>query len=264
MLAACQEAFPLLRDKIDSLWRDCPPSCQDLLQHVLENGSLGRASIASSDADALIERGFIHQTSNKLERPNRLLERYLKEQPNEVGALARLFGTPESYLRYFRPVLERRITQIGRMDSTLRRYLERGAEDLPDHPEVFLRHVRGIVDRAFELIWQAELGGKIIPPRWITDWKFNKERGFEDWQTTFPQGGQRVRLLDLMTGTEKSKPCAKHVTKGTYALINGAFAFGRFGQHQEGAPIDPGTAYAALHLCIELAAALKCELPNTN
>jgi hypothetical protein len=34
-----------------------------------------------------------------------------------------------------------------------------------------------------------------------------------------------------------------------------------FGQHQEGAPVDPGTAYAALHLCVELAAALTRELP---
>ena len=41
-------------------------------------------------------------------------------------------------------------------------------------------------------------------------------------------------------------------------------AFGDFGQHQEGELIDPGTAYATLHLCIELAAALKRELPNSN
>src|SRR5262249_16155009 len=255
MLSACQEAFSLVRDKIDSLWRDCPPSCQDVLRHVVENGPLVIKGIASSDTDTLVERGFIHQTRNRLERPNRLLERYLKEQPNETGALARLFGTPESYQRYLRAALEFRIAQIGRIDSILKRYLERGAEDLPDHPEVFLSHVRGIVDRAFELIWKAELGGRTIPAKWMTDWKFNKERGVEDWQSTFPHGVHRLRLLNLMTGTERSKRCAKHVTKGTYVLMNSAHTFGDFGQHQEGAPVTPGMAYAALHLCIELAAA---------
>jgi hypothetical protein len=65
-----------------------------------------------------------------------------------------------------------------------------------------------------------------------------------------------------MTGTDKSAPCAKHVTKGTYVLMNAVHAFGDFGQHQEGAPIDPGTAYSAIHLCVEFAAALTRELPG--
>jgi len=92
-------------------------------------------------------------------------------------------------------------------------------------------------------------------------WKQNDEPGVEDWETTFPSGGRRLRLLNLMTGTGKSAPCARHVTKATYVLLNAVYAFGDFGQHQEGAPVDPGTAYAALHLCIELAAALNRELP---
>ena len=39
-------------------------------------------------------------------------------------------------------------------------------------------------------------------------------------------------------------------------------AFGDFGQHQEGAPVDLGTAYSVLHLCVELTAALRRELPD--
>jgi hypothetical protein len=133
---------------------------------------------------------------------------------------------------------------------------------LPDHPEIFLTHVRGIVNQAFELIWRAELEEKKIPSEWMATWKYNQERGVEDWQTAFPQGVHRVRLLNLMTGTQSSNPCAKHVTKSTYVLMNAAHAFGEFGQHQEGAPVDSGTAYAALHLCIELSAALARELPT--
>jgi len=212
--------------------------------------------------ESVTERGFVHQVGNRLERPNRLLEKYLNEQPNETGAFARLFGAAESYLKKFRGVLERRIAHIDGMDETLRRYLISGAKELPDHPDVFLTNVRGIVNKAFELIWSAELEGRRIPSEWISTWKYNQEPRVEDLQTSFPQGRQRVRLLQLMTGTERSNRCAKHITKSTYELMNAAYAFGDFGQHQEDAIIDPSTAYAVLHLCIELAAALTRELPT--
>jgi hypothetical protein len=42
--------------------------------------------------------------------------------------------------------------------------------------------------------------------------------------------------------------------------MNGAYAFGEIGQHQEGMRTDVGTAYAALHTCIELAASLQRDL----
>jgi hypothetical protein len=63
-----------------------------------------------------------------------------------------------------------------------------------------------------------------------------------------------------MTGTDRSVRCAKFVTKGTYVLMNAVHEFGNFGQHPEGARIDAGAAYAALHLCIELAASLHRDL----
>jgi hypothetical protein len=117
------------------------------------------------------------------------------------------------------------------------------------------------LNQAFELIWKAEIPNKRIPSHWMAIWKRNRERRVEEWETTFPQGVHRVQLLNIMTGTEKSVPCAKHVTKGTYVLMNAVHGFGDFGQHQEGAPVDLGTAYAAFHLCIELAAALNREVP---
>ncbi len=126
---------------------------------------------------------------------------------------------------------------------------------------MFLANVRGIVNQAFELIWKAELGDKKIPSGWMAIWKYNQEHRVKNWETMFPQGVHRLYLLNLMTGTQYSDPCAKHITKSTYALMNGAHAFGEFGQHQEGAIIDPGTAYAALLLCIELAASVTRELP---
>lgn len=264
MKAACDNAFPTVRDKLDALWIDCPPSCQDLARRVLEEGSIARTGIVITDAETLIERGFVHTAANKLQRPSRLLAKYLEEQPNEGNAFVRLFGTSDAYQKNVKGVLERRLGQINGIDPTLKRYLERGTEDLPDHPDVFLSNVRGIVNQAFELVWRAELPDKRIPSAWMAIWRHNDERRVEDWLTTFPQGVHRVRLLNLMTGTDRSAPCAKYVTKGTYVLMNAVHGFGDFGQHQEGAPIDAGTAYSALHLCIELAAALTRELQNSR
>lgn len=262
MRAASDRAFPALRDKLDALWVDCPPSSQDLLRRVLDEGAVSRVGIAAADAETLIERGFAHPAANKLQRPSRLLGKYLEDQPHEGNAILRLFGTADAYQKNLKGVLERRVGQLGGIDSTLKRYLERGTEDLPDHPDVFLSNVRGIANQAFELIWKAEMPDKRIPSEWMSIWKRNGERRVDEWETTFPQGVHRVRLLNLMTGTDKSAPCAKHVTKGTYVLMNAVHAFGDFGQHQEGAPIDPGAAYSALHLCVELAAALTNELPS--
>jgi hypothetical protein len=137
-------------------------------------------------------------------------------------------------------------------------------EDLPAHPDVFLSNIRGIVDQALALIWDAETPNKRIPSEWMAIWKRNNERNAEDWETRFPQGVHRLRLLNLMTGTEKSDPCAKFVSKSTYVLMNSAHAFGDFGQHQEGEKVNPGTAYAALLLCVELSASLTRELPGST
>ena len=263
MRKACEEIFSSLRDKIASLWEDCPQSCQDLLAHVISKGTVPCDGVAY-DAEILIERGFVLRVGNTLQRPNGLLEKYLDERPSESSALARLFGSTENYLQHFRGVLERRIAHIDGLNATLKRYLEQGVQDLPQHPDVFLTHIRGIVNHAFELIWSAELEGKKIPSEWMATWRYNKERGTDDWQTAFPQGVHRVRLLNLMTGTQHSDPCAKCVTKSTYALMNAVHAFGEFGQHQEGASIDPGTGYVVLHLCIELAAALTRELQKNS
>jgi hypothetical protein len=256
----CQEAFPSLADKIDSLWADCTPAAQDLLRRVVENGTLSRTGLVRTDVDALVDKGFVHESTGKLQRPNWLLSKYLEELPNEGSTLERLFGTSDACRIHLRGVLQRRIAQIAGIDATFRRYLEMSVQDFPDHPNVFLTHVRGVVDYAFDMIWKAELQNRKIPNDWILAWQYQGERIPEEWQRNFPQGRGRLRLLDQMTGTDKSKPVTQRVKKDAYVLLNAANAFGDFGQHQDGAHIDTHMAYAGLHTCIELAATLIRQL----
>jgi hypothetical protein len=265
--AGCEAAYAVARDRLDALWEDCSESSRDLFRLLNEQSSVPRADVPAADADVLLERGFVQLAGNKLQRPNRLLARLLSELPNDATAMARLFGSADAYEANMRGVLERRIAQLNKLDSKLSRYLIRGAEDLPDDPSAFLTHIRGFVDRAFEFIWQAEIPGRRIPSAWMDVWKRNidprkwERSPMKDWETTFPQGGQRVRLLNLMTGgDDNGVRLATRVSRGTFVLMNSVYAFGDFGQHQEGARVDVGTAYAALHLCIELAASLGRDL----
>ena len=262
MRAACEQAYAVCRDRLDALWEDCSSSSRDLFRLVNEQSSVPRVDASAADADVLLERGFVQQSGNKLQRPNRFLARLLSERPNDATAMARLFGSANAYEVNMRGVLERRIAQLGGLDSKLSRYLTHGVEDLPDDPSAFLTHIRGFVDRIFELIWQAErMPDRRIPSEWMSIWKRNTEpRKWESspmksWETSFPQGRQRLRLLNLMTGGgDNGVRLAKIITRGTSVLMEAVYGFGDFGQHQEGAPVEVGSAYAALHLCIELAA----------
>jgi hypothetical protein len=269
MKEACESAFPFLRDKIDSLWRDCSPQCQDLLIRVSEKGDLPRAGCNGADIDTLIDRGFAQQAGNKLQRVSRLLEKYLEERPNENSSLARMFGGVASYQQNLKGALEHRLAQIDNLDDTLKRFLEQGVADFPEHPEVFLSSVHGILERALTLVWRGECwdqekGKARIPSEWFSIWRRNEERPLDEWKTRFPEGGQRLRLLDLMTGTQRSDRLARHVTKNTYVLANALQGFRDFGVHPKSADIDLGGAYAALHLSIELAALLARELSGSN
>jgi hypothetical protein len=181
----------------------------------------------------------------------------------DAGSLVRLFGPREAYQDNIRRVLELRLSHLDTLDSDLWRYIERSIEDLPDYPEVCLANMRGIIDRALDLVWKAELGTeKQIPAAWFTDWQHNGENGPETrWNGQFPtRRGHEIRLLHLLTGTDKSPAKAKRVSRNTYALANAVHGFGDFGQHLEGATVPVGVAVAAVTMCLELAACLAQEL----
>jgi hypothetical protein len=149
------------------------------------------------------------------------------------------------------------------LDRNLRRSLEHGIDDLPEHPVNCLTNIRNIVERALELIWAVELENRHIPSDWFDTWNRNGERGHERWNGQFPVNlGHKVRLLNFMTGTERSGPVARYVKRTTYALVAAAQGFGDAGQHPDGAGVHPGAAFAAMAVCVELAAELKRRLPG--
>jgi hypothetical protein len=181
---ACDDAFPSLTDTIGILWSDCRPSCHDLFRRVTQEKSVPRAGHMKADVDALIEKGFLIETAGNLHSPSCLVSRFLEELPNEGSTIARLFSTEAAYSVHLRGALERRIAQLEGLDPDLQRYLENGVEDFPERPGVFAANIRGIVNRAFELIWNTELGKKVL---WMGAWRAKLEKAPDEWEG-FRQG----------------------------------------------------------------------------
>ncbi len=265
--ASSENIIDNLSGLVSLLWSDCHQPSKDLFQEALGARGLDMTGISQADIAQLTEKGFAKRSGSKILPACRFLEKYVAAFAGDLGLLIRLFGSPERFNGNARSLLERRLNHLSTLDPMLKGFIDNSLRWIPDQPAVCLQGVRGIVDRALDLIWATEFGrDKKIPSEYFAYWKLKDERGPEQyWDEQFPAAkrGHQIRLLQLITGTEKSSRKAKYVTKNTYALTNAAHGFSDFGQHIDGA-VDLGTAFAALSVCIELAAALDRELGCAN
>jgi hypothetical protein len=131
--------------------------------------------------------------------------------------------------------------------------------------------MRGIADRALDLIWDREFPEKReIPPAWVSEWVYDcqtpsQRQKMEEWRSAFPSDRpQQIRLLQLITGAYRtqSAPKASHIPKSAYYLLNGIFSFGNFGQHLDGEKVTDGTAVSVVMSCIELAECITTPIPE--
>ncbi|MBF0185549.1 MAG: hypothetical protein HQM06_14345 [Magnetococcales bacterium] len=243
------------------LWGDCPEPSRDLFRHLVEHGQVNVSEVGKDERDRLTEKGFAKVASNKITSTCRLLERHISSQGEDAGSMVRLFGGWQDYRANIRGVLQRRLNQISNIDDRLKRLIERSIEDIPDFPGECLANMRGIADRALDLIWEAEFPEKReIPVEWIAEWRL--EYSFP------PDRPQQIRLLQLMTGAYRGQfsPKARTVNRSVYYLLNSIFSFGNFGQHLEGEIVNAGTAIAVIMNCIELASCLteKQRMVNSD
>tara|TARA_R110001583_G_scaffold23745_1_gene87244 strand:+ start:12346 stop:13920 length:1575 start_codon:yes stop_codon:yes gene_type:complete len=256
-------AYQSVDDYLDALWHDCSPATQEIMRLIVERGEA--QNVGKIDKQAILEKGFARATANKIANPSRILQHYLERRADEGSSIQRLFGDIDSYQSNFNNVIAKRIGQIPHFDNDLSRYLQRCIEDLPNHPSVCLGGIRGIINQVFELIWKAEFEGKPIPDGFFDTWRYNGEPSdIQDFKTSFPQGAKRLRLLKLLTGSEKSDSLAKFVSRPTYFAISAAYPFGDFGQHQERDEISLNMMYSALLVCVELVASLAIDFGCVN
>ncbi|EPQ8524467.1 ATP-binding protein [Vibrio vulnificus] len=260
---AVSGSFESIQNFIDDLWHDCSPATQDTIRLLVEESEIQGA--CPSDKASIVEKGFARASGSKLIKPSRILQTYLGGLPNEKGTIDRLFGNELAFSQNFNHVLSKRFSQIPNIDHDLNRYLQRSMEDLPNHPSVCLTGIRGILDKCFDIIWNAEFGGKNIPDGHFDTWNYHKEHeSLQEFKTSFPQGAKRLKLLKALTTPERSNPLAKIVSKSTYVAIDALYPFGDFGQHQEGENISLQMVYSSIFLAIELVASLENDLANSK
>jgi hypothetical protein len=258
-----KESIRDLNPFLGSLWSDCPESSKDLYFELVQAQSIDVKTCKYSDVAPLEEKGFANRSVSKVHAACRLLEAFVKDRADDSGSIGRLFGSEAAFEANARILLDRRLAKTEIADADVRLFLSRCITDIPDHLDVCLYNIRGIVDRVLEIIWNAELGPKRqIPVEYTNDWQHYGERAAnEDWGGRCPSSrGAQLRLLKLLTTPDRAPVKAKYVTNVTHTLVESAHSFANLGQHLIGQKVDFGTAFAAMCVCLELASRTSREL----
>ena len=239
------------RDLLAALWDDCPIELRsDLVE--LSKGEMPLSEVPDQRRRDLELRGFARSSGNKLRSSCRLMDRYARQQADEVGNLRRLFGEAERFEGNIGSLLELRLAQVEGADPELVGCVERAIRDLLPEPAHSVVWARSIAERALDLIWDAELAtGTNLPKDWESV-GVNFEGG------RIPRGRARqCRILRLITGTGKHAPVSKFVTKPTSLLLDHLHSVGNFGQHRGQntvtVPMAASFCLSAISLCESLA-----------
>ncbi len=145
---------------LEDLWREGTAPSQDLFRHLAEVKGVDAREVPKKSQQELTELGFIFTANGQCKPACRLLENHVRGSDDGFGAVARMFGTGETYSANIRGILERRIAQIPRIDNDLFHMVERAIEDLPHHPHTSLNSLSHIEDKALEITWSRELDGE--------------------------------------------------------------------------------------------------------
>jgi hypothetical protein len=242
-----------------ALWEDPREEERGDLATLATGQGLPVGAIPRERLQSLRLRGYVAPENGPLRLSCRLMERYAREHGTPVTDLRRLFGDAPDYLRNMRGVLELRLAQIeGVPEDLASRVLQ--MIDVLHQPDLLVERVRGLVNRAFFLVWQRALPHGRIPEDWTEEWRFQGERnppagGIPD------EGTRRCYLLRLITDPRRTGRTP--ISRQTYLLLNYLQPVGDFGQHLEGEEPYAGFAVATCQAGIELVAQLARELRET-
>src|SRR5262249_740425 len=157
--------------------------------------------------------------NGKMTSTCRMMDGYVTNLSPRLSELKRYFGDFEPYRQHFPQILELRLAQLKGADAELKKLVLRAVQHL-DEPDEVILFARDIGDRAMEIIWRHELPDRLLPTEWIEAWKFSEVR-IPDFRGKLPkERGLQAFILRLGTGTRKTDPVCKSVTRSTAALVN--------------------------------------------
>jgi hypothetical protein len=252
------------------IWEDCDFDLRSDLAVLAEKEADGIPLSELSDPRrrALDQRGLGTISGSRMRASCRLMAKFALQQAPAVANLKRLFGTRDGFDANIRGLLEHRLAQVleGRIDRDLRNFLQSAVRDLEPNPELSLKWVRSIANRALALIWEAELpADRRLPDEWVNEWKLAGEhlRWLDPSQRLPSRQGSQCNVLRLMTGADNIPPLAKFATKPTALLLDSLQSFGDFGQHRDDFPeshVSKEFAACVVLCAIELVESLARDL----
>lgn len=259
-----------LASVLNSLWNDCPAGAKDIYRLLIERDELAADGLGKQESACLTTRGFAIRSAGKLKPGCRMLRTHIQNSIPDVGSLARLFGTWDSYRSQIRSLLELRLRQIPRWDNRLYRLIEQSVENIPDFPDDCLNNLNNIEAKALDLILDHEFGTRrLIPVDLLEYWKEaghhqDKAVSTVAGQTTYTVPADRYLqcgILQLLTGSKQGlESKAKSVSKDSYVLLNAIHSFRNRNVHADRQQMHVGVAVAAIMTCLELLDSLRREL----
>ena len=236
--AAAETILEGRRELLAALWEDCDVDLRADLGK-LAGADIPLADISDDRRRALEGRGYGRMSRNHIRGCCRLIQRYASQQAPAFTNLKLLFGTASGFETHIGSLLELRLKQLAgeNVDSNLRNFVNRAVKDIHT-PEQAIYGIRGVVGRALELIWIAELPpDRTLPRHWLERWKHGGVRNLPEHQGKLPRGpGPKCYVLRLITGTERISPHSQYVTKTTSLLVDYLHSVGNLGQHREDYP----------------------------
>ncbi len=248
-------------DLLSELWDDCSFELQNCLTD-LSKGDVPRKEISPETVQSLLNRGYITVSENMVKHGCRIMKAFAQKKQLGIESLRLLFGDRESFEKNIKNLLELRLNQCAAADSELYAFVARAVNDLTPSPKLCINGIRGIAELALDLILEKEIPGGVLEKQWIEGWKHAGETVFDEMHALkIPKkrNGQ-THLLRLMTGTFRSEPVARYISKPTFLLVDFLQSVGDFGQHLEGNPVTVGFAASVCSAAIDLCEGLEREL----
>lgn len=268
--AAATATLDERRQLLAEIWDDCDIELRSDLATLAakEVDGIPMSDLSDARQRALEQRGLATSAGNRMRTSCRLMAKFAVQQAPAVADLKRLFGTRDGFDANVRGLLEHRLAQVldARTDADLRSYIQSAVRDLEPNPELALKWIRSLANRALVLIWEAELGpDQRLPDAWVTEWKQAGEllKWLDATQRLPRKQGAQCNALRLATGTEKVQPKAKFATKPTALLVDALQSIGDFGQHRDDfreSTVTKAFAAAVVTWAIELVESLNRDL----
>lgn len=259
---------------LEQLWDDCDFELRGDVAALAEKESEGvlLSEFSSQRQKALSGRGYGIASGNRMRPGCRLMAKYAAQQGPAVADVKRLFGVEADYHANIGGLLEFRLAHLAAQgaDPQLLNYLRHSIRDVGTAPEVSLVAIRSLVQRALQLIWDAELPGtRVLPEDWINEWKYaGAAPRWLDERHRIPSGdGQQMHALTLLTGTKIGHSLverkAQFLTRATVLVLDHLQSVGDFGQHLGDYPECPPTtdlAVSVITSAIEMISSLTRDL----